>query len=91
MTTTPLTVEVNIRRREAKRKVKTNCASVEATIKLASRLGPPAWSAKAQTARNGTLKLVTMSRPVPRYRNRRAYKTILAPEIASAVNITHPR
>ena len=91
MTTTPLTVEVNIRRREARRNVKTSWANVEVTIRLASKLGPPAWRAKAQTARNGTLKLVTMSRPIPRCRNRRAYRIILAPETASAVNIAHPR
>ena len=57
ITTTPLTVGVNIRRREARRRVKTNCNRVEATSRLASRPGPPAWRARAHTARKGDVEV----------------------------------
>ena len=86
--TTPLTVGVKIRRREARRNVKTNCTSVDATTKLASKLGPPACNAKAHTAKNGTLKFVTISRPAPRYGNLKECRIMLAPVTTSAANIT---
>ena len=89
--TTPPTVCVNIRRREARRRVKTDWTRVETTTKLASKPGPPTWSARALTARNGTLKFATMRRPEPKYRSLRDCRTILAPVTASAVNVTHDR
>ena len=67
MTTTPLTVCVKILRREARRRVKTDWSRVEATTKLANKPGPPTWSAKAQTAKKGTLKFATMRRPEPKW------------------------
>ena len=91
MTTTPLTVWVNIRRREARRRVKTDWTRVEKTTKLASKPGPPTWSARALTARNGTLKFATMRRPEPIWRSRRVCRTMLAPVTASTVNVTHDR
>ncbi len=91
MTVTPLTVCVNIRCREARRRVRTYWIRVETTSRLASRPGPPACSAKAQTVRNGTLKLVTMRRPEPRCRNRRLCRIMLTPETASTVNVTQDR
>ena len=91
ITTTPLTVGVNIRRSEARRNVSTDCTRVETTTKLANKPGPPTWSAKAQTAKNGTLKFATTRLPEPKCRNRSVWRIMPAPVTARTVNITHDR
>ena len=91
MITAPVTAGVNIRRSEARRRVSTNCISVEKTTKLASSPGPPTVSANAAAAKNGTLKFVTIRRPDPKNGNRNAWSMILSPVSVSPVNMTQAK
>ena len=87
----PLTVGVNIRLSDARRETRTNCSSVDAMTRVASRPGPPSASANTDIASSGTFKFVTTSPPEPRYRNGKACRIMLRPEIASPVNVTQAR
>lgn len=91
ITTTPLTVWVKMRRRDASRRVRRDWTSVDATVKVASKPGPPTCSARAETARKGTLKLETMRRPDPKCRNCKDCSIMLAPVTARVVNVTQER
>ena len=91
MMTMPLTVGVNTRRSEARRTISRNWRRVEATTKLANRLGPPFSSANTEIANSGILKFVTTRRPDPRCRNGNACKMMLRPEIANPVKTTQPK
>ena len=91
MTTVPDTAGVMMRRSNESRAASANWNSVEMTMRVASRAGPPSTSAATQTAMKTAGDPVMRMCPEPKRPTRTACNAMVAPLTKSAAKIAHDK